>query len=83
MNNMEEIPTIHTRESPSQKETYEQGRLYGIHQIEKSILLHLENIQKARDWSVSLDYPYPESHAIWLGEEKILKLLKDKLEKIK
>ena len=80
---METDDQLQPRESPSQKETYEQGRLYGIHQIEKSILLHLENIQKARDWSVSLDYPYPESHAIWLGEEKILKLLKDEVEIIK
>ena len=39
----------------------------------------LKDIQAARDWSVDLKYPYPESHAIWLGKEAILKELLDKL----
>lgn len=53
--------------------------LISLEKLKNHLNKKLENIQKARDWSVDLAYPYPESHAIWIGEEQVVKKLLEEL----
>ena len=77
--NMEEIPNIKPREKESPAHSYSEGIKYENFKLCQIIETKLRNIEDARTWSVDLSYPYPESHAIWIGKEKVLKELLEEL----
>jgi hypothetical protein len=57
------------------RENYESIKKQERDKILNKLKEKLENIQKARIWTNSLSYPYPEAHAIWIGKEEIIKEL--------
>lgn len=80
---MEEIPNLPMKEKESPDYYCNEGRKYGLYQIEKQIDLVLENIEKAKVWSEGLEYPYPESHAIWEGKKSELIKLKEHISSLR